>query len=250
MHNIQDKDLDQLFKDKLSDGEVDPPAFLWAKIEQQIQPKRKRFLALYWMAAAMAVLAISAGLLFNRKDKIQLHGNAEVVAIGSKSAGEVKELPVQEAVTTPSEKAGKVLKVKHPTAKRHSEKVLIAMQPAAHPAHLKYINSTKKQELKVAELKMEVAPVPPREVLLAQVAPSPTVTEEALFKRDGVAQPGIANEKNGIKNIGDLVNLVVEKVDKRERKFIQFNSDDEDNSSLVAINIGIIKFNGKNKSKR
>jgi restriction endonuclease S subunit len=48
----------------------------------------------------------------------------------------------------------------------------------------------------------------------------------------------------GIRNVGDLINFVVDKVDKREKKVIQFATD-EDNSSIVALNIGFIKFNKK-----
>ncbi|MEJ5964083.1 hypothetical protein [Pedobacter immunditicola] len=240
MHNIQDKDLDQLFKDKLADAAVEPPAVLWANIEQQIQPKQKRPLPIYWMPAAMAFVAIAAGLLFNDEDKMQLHGSPEVVTTEIKPSQEVKELPVIEPVITPVQKAKEVLTAKQPAVRRQPENVLIAMQPSAPKVHLKHINTTKKQELKVAEMEIEVA----------QVTPSPAATEEAIAGQGVAETEGVTNEKNGINNIGDLVNLVVEKVDKREKKFLQFKSDDDDNSSLVAINIGIIKLNGKNKSKR
>ena len=52
-------------------------------------------------------------------------------------------------------------------------------------------------------------------------------------------------EHTKIRNVGDLINFVVEKVDKREQKFLQFKSDDDDNSSLVAINIGPFKLNAR-----
>lgn len=257
MQNIPDKDLDQLFKDKLADAGVDPPASLWANIEQQIEPKRRRPLPLYWMAAAMAFLAISAGLLFNSEDKIQLHGNSDVVTTAVKPSQELKEVPATEPVVASEkgaeevvERAEEVRKAEQPVSRRQSKNVLIAMQPSAPKVHLKHTNTTKKEELKVAEMEIEVTPLPPAAALLAQVNPSPTVTEEAIADQAVIEQVGVSNEKNGINNIGDLVNLLVEKVDKREKKFLQFKSDDDDNSSLVAINIGIIKFNGKNKSKR
>jgi len=250
MQNIPDKNLDQLFKDKLTKAEVEPPALLWTNIEQQIQPKRKRSLPFYWMAAALAFLAVSASLLFNNKDKIQLHGQPEVVTTEIKPSQEVKDLPATVPVVTPVEKADQVLKAEQPVARRQSEKVLIAMQPSTPQIHHKDINTKKRQELQVTEMKMEVTPVAPKAELFAQAKPSPAITEEAIADQDRVEQVGAGHERNGINNIGDLVNLVVEKVDKREKKFLQFKSDDDDNSSLVAINIGIIKFNGKNKAKR
>lgn len=250
MQNIQDKDLDQLFKEKLTDATVDPPAALWANIEQQIEPKRKRSFPIYWMAAALAVVAISAGLLFNKEDKIQLHGRPEIVTTEIKPSGEVKESPAKQPVVTPVQEASKGPEAAHPAVRQQSEKVLIAMQPSAPKVHLKHINTTKKQELKVTEMKTEVGPVLQKTDLLAQVNPATAVTAAAIADQGVIEQAAVSNERNGINNIGDLVNLVVEKVDKREKKFIQFKSDDEDNSSLVAINIGIIKFNGKNKAKR
>ena len=51
-------------------------------------------------------------------------------------------------------------------------------------------------------------------------------------------------DKRGIRNMGDLINFVVDKVDKREDKLIRFDTDD-DNSSLIGINIGMIKFSKK-----
>ena len=256
MQNIPDKDLDQLFKDKLANAELEPPVFLWNNIEQQIQSKRKRPLPLYWMAAAMAFLAISVGLLFNNKDKIQLHGNSEVVTTGVKPLKEVQKMSATKPVVVPVESAEEVerteelQKAEQLVTRRQSKNVLIAMQPSAPKVHHKDINATKKQELQVTEMKMEVTPLTPKAALFAQAKPSPAVTEEAIAVQDRVERVGAGNERNGINNIGDLVNLVVEKVDKREKKFLQFKSDDDDNSSLVAINIGIIKFNGKNKAKR
>ena len=52
-------------------------------------------------------------------------------------------------------------------------------------------------------------------------------------------------ERKGIRNVGDVINFVVDKLDKREKKLIQFKTDDDDNSSLIAVNIGILKFNSK-----
>ena len=56
-------------------------------------------------------------------------------------------------------------------------------------------------------------------------------------------------ERKGIRNVGDLVNFVVDKVDKRDKKLLHFNTDEDDNSSLVGINIGFLKLNKKNKDR-
>ena len=42
MHHMQDKEFDQLFKDKFDDAQIEPSANLWANIEAELVPKRKR----------------------------------------------------------------------------------------------------------------------------------------------------------------------------------------------------------------
>ncbi|MNL29759.1 hypothetical protein D3C87_1514530 [compost metagenome] len=63
-------------------------------------------------------------------------------------------------------------------------------------------------------------------------------------KEDIVALKTEEPANKGIRNVGDLVNFVVNKIDRREKKLIQFDTDD-DNSSIVALNIGFIKLNRK-----
>lgn len=64
-----------------------------------------------------------------------------------------------------------------------------------------------------------------------------------------ISETEIATEKKGIRNVGDLVNFVVEKIDKRDKKLIRFNTDDDDNSSIVGINLGFVRLNPKNKNR-
>jgi hypothetical protein len=252
MHNIQDKDLDKLFKDKLADSEMEPPALLWANIEQQIQPKRKRVMPVYWIAAACAFFALTTWLLFDNENKIQLHGNPEVVTTDQKPLQTPKESPESPAngpFVAHVEKATDVLKVKKTVKNEDPEKDLIAMQPSTPKVHLNHTTAGKKEALKVSEMQMEIVPIPPAEVSFAQIYPEQPVTEEATRVNESSEAINVGSERNEIANIGDLVNFVVGKVDKREKKFLQFKSDD-DNSSLIAINIGIIKLNPKNKSRR
>ena len=250
MQRIQDKELDQLFKDKLTAAEVEPPATLWANIEQQIKPKRKRFLPFYWMAAAVAVVAVTVGLLFTNNDKIMLQGKPEVAAVKPVIAPAVEEPVVEKSVTVPvlpganvMEKTAAVVNVKETIAKQFPKKDLLALQPLSAEEHLKPITDRAEKVLAVAEVPIEVKTLAVTEIALAQVDTSRPVTGDVI-------EGNSRSEKNGINNIGDLVNFVVDKVDKREQKFLKFKTDDEDNSSLVAINIGIIKLNGKNKAKR
>jgi len=49
-----------------------------------------------------------------------------------------------------------------------------------------------------------------------------------------------ANHK--IRSFGDLINVAVAKIDKRKDKIIEFTDDDDDESTLTGINLGIIKI--------
>jgi hypothetical protein len=53
-------------------------------------------------------------------------------------------------------------------------------------------------------------------------------------------------KKHGIRNFGDLVNLVVAKVDKRKDKLIQFTDSDDDESMISAVHIGAVKIKRDN----
>ena len=65
----------------------------------------------------------------------------------------------------------------------------------------------------------------------------PQVIAQVPIKDKPAQQP----KKHGIRNFGDIVNLVVAKVDKRKDKVIEFSDDDEDGSSITGINLGVIK---------
>jgi hypothetical protein len=57
-------------------------------------------------------------------------------------------------------------------------------------------------------------------------------------KKDSV----LAKRKHRIHNFGDLVNLVVDKLDKRQDKVVQFADDEDGDSHLTGVNLGIVKI--------
>ena len=109
------------------------------------------------------------------------------------------------------------------------------MQPSVVISHLEYKGTKVKQE--TVKLPEPVSP-PVEEVMLA----SADISNDTNDNIDEVINDK-KTESRGIRNVGDLVNYVVDKVDKREEKFIQFKTDNDDNSSLIGLNIGMFKFN-------
>jgi hypothetical protein len=263
MKPMQDKEFDQFMKDQLAQAEVAPPAMLWAKVDAQLTPAPKKRFPLLWMAAALAVVAVSAGLLFNQQEGRVVLGQAELVTTAKKpvtetaplaAAAETKALPTtaedkfevpfspvgERETSMPSEVIATVVK-------NHGQKELIAMQPSGQEQHLVHSGNEVKQP------QIEIIVVEDRELTSAlTIAQEPVMVgiQETPQQDVLVDEFNVLPEKRGISNVGDLVNFVVDKIDKREEKFLQFNPNDEDQSSLVSINIGIIKLNTKQKAKR
>jgi len=251
---MQDKEFDQLFKDKFEDAQIEPSANLWANIEAELAPKRKRAFPVYWMAAAVALITLTAALLvFNKEEGGQLQGRtADVIkpAVSTEEKGtdtlvdQVKPIaqdkaPVEEGVLVSTSPAKSSLVAEDKKAAQAPEQKSLknnlgGMQPNQVIAHL----NTKEPIVKESAAELPKAKVDPADVIVMASADVPVVTGDAIINENDVA------DKRGIRNMGDLINFVVEKVDKREDKLIRFDTDD-DNSSLIGINIGMIKFSKK-----
>jgi hypothetical protein len=251
MQHIQDKDIDQLFKDRFEDAEIQPSAGLWNNIHKEIKPKQHKKLPVFWMAAASVAVIVSVTLLFNKTEKIQLHGKAAIVSNNQSPVAK----PIQETRSSGasadagslSEKTSKAavkpeafVASRKPTVKKE-EKTLLAMQPISEESH--QINIT--HEIKVPENRLPVTEdLPAVEVTVAGTTKAAAISgaEEALAIEE---EPEEAEQssRSRIRNATDLVNFVVEKLDKREQKLLEFRTDEDDNTSLVAINIGPLKLN-------
>ncbi len=232
---MQDKELDQLFKTHLEDAEIQPSAGLWANIEAELEPKHKRVLPFYWMAAAIAIVVAAIGLMMPKAETIRLQAPAQLVENNSVLSPVVKQS--KDAIADPStlemEEKSTPLVIAPRLSAEDIKKSLTVMQPVSvskHPVD-RIIDKTEPVE---APLKEQIR----EEVMIANADVVPNNTVNVITE---IEQP----ERKGIRNVGDLVNYVVDKVDKRDNKVVKFNTDDDDNSSLIAINIGFIKLNSK-----
>ncbi|TKC08144.1 hypothetical protein FA048_13365 [Pedobacter polaris] len=247
MQHMPDKEFDKLFKDKFVDAEIEPSANLWANIEQQLEPKRKRVIPIYWMAAASVAIAITAMLVFQKTEKIKLRGAEATAVLVKPIEQEVVNdvvsttLPITETVSNTDRIASSEAKTLTVTREnRAPENNLKNIQEPVQP-----MLASNRLPIKQAEVKLlNVAPIKETEV------ENPIVIARVETQQTGIetsAAEEIVTEKKGIRNVGDLINFVVDKVDKRDKKLVRFNTDDDDNSSIIGINIGFLKFNKKNK---
>jgi hypothetical protein len=256
MQHMQDKDIDQLFKDRFEDAEIQPSAGLWSNIQKEIKPKQQRKLSVFWLAAACVVVTVSVAVLFNKPEKIQLHGRAAILA---KAAPVTRDdAPVKNDAThdqksgvpsahtgvlpkksmTQTAKTRRVLPL-HVQAVPKQEKSLLAMQPTSGQSHL----IPTRPEIKVSENSLHVTEeLPAVQVAVAAVKPNVKTLDEETAAINTEAPEAEQTGRNRIRNAADLVNFVVDKLDKREQKILEFSTDDDDNTSLVAINIGRFKL--------
>ena len=252
MQHMPDKEFDNLFRDKFKDAEIEPSANLWANIESELEPKRKRVFPIYWMAAASVAVAITAMLVFQKEDVIELKGKTEMANVVAPITTVPETTSVTETTTVDATTAqvGKAnfaaLKTssktingaENTTAKNNSTNNQDALQPKEEFAHLP-IKKADPIAIDVAPIKDAVVENP------TVIAYQPTSKDNIVSTTDNEIDN--TTERKGIRNVGDLVNFVVDKVDKRDKKILKFKTDEDDESSLIGINIGFLKLNKKHK---
>ncbi|GGH18473.1 hypothetical protein [Mucilaginibacter phyllosphaerae] len=249
--DMQDKEIDQLFRSKLDDLEVEPSGRVWNGIASGMD-KRKKSLKTYLSMAASLLLLLGAGLY-----------------LVSQTNNNIKK-PVQIAVT----KNNKPVKV----IIQPVVKAPVLVQPKADEAVVKNaIKPLRKLRVKLQHNVLpEVAPVmvdaqPAQQLAQVQPVQKPAeaikftvpdrtvpfnekieITENAPFKSNTLAAQNIPAaktmaaapaKKHRIRSLGDLINVVVSKVDKRKDKLIEFsNPADEDDTVVSGLNLGFIKI--------
>lgn len=255
MQHIPDNEFDRLFKDRLMDAEVQAPVDLWDRIAPQIAPKKKRNTGLYWSAAATVLIAVSAGLLFKPQEKIALHAPTVLTAAKRSSAQPLSVDSQAEHKATAvyaDVPAASVDRVNHRSLSENSieipvatlveiEKNSSAVQPNDEENHHHIIAAVQEPVLAITQ--------PAQTSIKEPIIIQPEVDVEEPIATTALVETAEHGQESRprIRNAGDLVNFVVDKLDKREQKFLEFRTDEDESSSLVAINIGPLKINQRRK---
>lgn len=237
MQAMQDKDFDRLFKDKFEGAEIQPSSNLWAKIDRELVPEKKRSFPMYRVAAAVLAGVVGIALLTTKTEKLQLHGhtmvNENAVEQMTRPAASGQESALQ-STRGGTESAPLVL-----AAKSNPERLVAKNNALTLPS---------KEAVNLRTIKTS-SPAPVEEVLVQQPVAEQvevvTASADVPEHQDEIVEEAENKPRKGIRNAGDVINFLVDKFDKREKKIIQFKTDDDDNSSLIAVNIGILKFNPK-----
>lgn len=267
---MQDNEFDDVFRSKLEGFEAEPSERVWTGIDDELSGReRKRFWLPVLRIAASVIVLITAGLLFiprhvktdqpkNTKTgiaktavkPIQVPGSTTEPARQQEVAK--KPEPVKQAIQQPE-----VNRMARVNTEKEKVAPVIANQP--QPVEVKQtpevVKEQEKELLAVApSVDIKNAVVPDKSTELTQKTLTVDNTPEITKPQQAIAQAPVANrpakqpKRHGIRNFGDLVNLVVAKVDKRKDKAIEFSDSDDDESMITAVNIGPVKVKAEEKA--
>ncbi|MDY0906967.1 hypothetical protein [Pedobacter sp. CFBP9032] len=249
MQPIQDKDFDQLFKDRFEDAEITPSRDLWSSIESEIEPKKKRIIPIYWLSAAAILIIATVGIMVYQQQDVAPKQYANNVATNMNPV--IVKPQVKDSLVSNTELTKDVDKALPAHVKPSTTLVQTAVKENAKPIEKQKIISIpdiQKQETMIAKVEE-----PKKDIK--------TKIEEAVFKTkeetvlaanlneviaDEVIDSSYPAERKGIRNVGDVVNLIVNTMDKRKDKVIQFRTDDDD-SSISVVNIGPFRIGKKSR---
>jgi len=250
---MQDKEMDELFRSKLDGFEMEPSAKVWPGIAAELnQPRKKNILMPFLSVAASIIVLAGAGLLFIPKKEVVKHKGQTVVAV-TRATAPVSQAPsIQNA---PQAVTGQLIV-------NHISNIALAQHKKATITNtINPVDSIAKPGINIQPAQQQViANVPQKQQQLKAVVPdnsTPLIAKQAPDQvADYATQPQIAalpvkpaikdttpvKTRHGIHSFGELVNVLVAKVDKRRDKVIEFSADDDGESHITGVNLGIIKI--------
>jgi hypothetical protein len=235
--NMQDKEFDELFRSKLEDLEVEPSKGLWDNIAAEVVIDRKNRSALPFISIAASVLVlVTAGVFFIPKLKQEDVKPAVAVVVKRADTPEVNVVPAQikNADTEPQPAqitavtiAPKVHRIKQSFKKQNNSLSAVKVEEEAdNPQQIAQVTPTTapQNDAILAAVKPDItAPAIASMQINDEVKVNPVATlaeQQVPAKTIAAVQP----KKRRIRSFGDLINVVVSKVDKRKDKLIEFSS--------------------------
>jgi hypothetical protein len=247
---MQDKELDELFRSKLDDLEVTPSANVWAGIDAGLEKDRRRKAYIQFLSIAASIIVLFIiGVLFiphgtrigvktvSRRNlakvtaPIKGNDSTEEVAVESNSAKIGKSAsPVYNSAKAPVGNSGEP----DDSIETTSRLVLNVDEQLAS------INASKTTVITpVLPLEgTQIANLQPIQIKPPQtIEQQPIIAQVPASKDKGLA----VKPKHNSLSLGNLINAMVAKVDKRQDKIIEF-TDDDGESSITGVNLGVIKI--------
>ncbi len=242
---MSDNDFDKLFRGKFESFEIEPTSSVWDGITDKLEGKKtRRRLPVFWLSAASIVLVLGLGLmLFPERETIKLQGKASSSV--SQSEG-IKAAPGR--VVIPEVLENNLPPVLNEEVKRE---IASASRPAKAKITRNVLNTGSIQAYRSEPKVEEPAKADIEDLgLIAQnnmLTSSAEVAKMDLSLNINIDIPDSSELKHRqkIKTVGDLVNFVVSKVDKRKNKIIEFSREDE-GDIVSGLNLGLLQYRTKN----
>ncbi|EHQ25266.1 hypothetical protein [Mucilaginibacter paludis] len=252
--NMSDKDFDQLFQSKLANMEMEPSASVWNNITDELDGKKKNKSAglPFMQIAAGIIVLMGVSLFFLRPntEKIPLHGYAAITT--SKTADVRAEDATEGAI--------------YDTANTNTLVIAAVSRPAKHVVKKQAITKIVSEPVNtnvdsvqspiiVATMASNVNTPQATDVSRRSTAgsdvnpPAQSRYATPLNQVNTLAAAKNATAKNAqpvkrrkIHSLGDILNVVIAKVDKREDKIIEFTNDSDDETfNITGVNLGLFK---------
>lgn len=247
MQHKQDNEWDNLFRNKFDNAEITPSANVWASIEAELAPKKRRLIPIYWWAAASIVLVGTTLLVFVKTDKSNINEIKNTANVSFKNKPVKSSNKTDDHIALKFDNNKQAADLVASTKKlKENPKIIIKNiadkieeeKGALNPNLQINYKSTKQVEIKVIDTILIANVLPQKNAVVVVETDTTSITKNTIVQTNNTP-------KKGIKNVGDLVNFLVSKIDKREKKLVKFNTDEAGNSSITAINIGFIQLNSK-----
>lgn len=263
--DMQDKELDRLFQQKLDDLEIQPSAHVWQGINAELNTGRRKVILLPWLSAAAGViLLITAGILFIPKQAVK-HNDRPTEIVKTRQPVKQPVVVTVEPVVPPPPAQNKVPAnpviapvniIAHVNKAKTKSNLTPSVQQPLTPAQLPVTAHTDEPLL---------ANAPAADYPVVKAAAPDTTTrispKLAIINNDNAQPVMIAKvpsqaapvtakpvKKHRIRSLGDVFNVVIAAVDKRKDKVIEFSNTDEDDATITGLNLGFIKVK-KEKDK-
>lgn len=256
---MQDNEFDELFQSKLDGFEMEPSAQVWENIHAELDGKRKKSIFPALRIAASVIILVTAGILFiPKKDTTKplrqpKNGLASNHAATPRAVKPAVNAPAVAPVIIKSGQsqnpvAANTIAAAHRPARQIRSTVKTAKQPATIIEKQEPVKPEEPQMIaavginKPAEIAQPVVPGPETQLIAKSSTDEIVTAPKPLLATQPAETVQPKPKRRGIRNFGDLVNLVVAKVDKRKDKMIEFTDTDDDESTITGVNMGPIKL--------
>lgn len=253
---MQDNQFDELFRSKLEGFEAEPSQGVWERIADHLGGKKSSISLFPFIGIAASILVlVAAGVLFiPQKVKVSSKNLAHNTIANSQTKN----------VTPIKNKTDETLAVPRASNRPYAQTEVNKRSFHFNSRNVSRETGSSETELtpvKAAEA-VTLATLPQRHEIIMPVVPDETTeltSKQSLKETDTfgskpvllsaevpvVKTPDMVpgkQKRHKIHSFGDLVNVVVAKVDKRRDKFIEFSDADDDQSNITGINLGVIKI--------